>query len=112
MQSQAAVVPEVRARQLVDSEETEALRRENRQLKKDLDVATRLFAPCAGHCKIDRINPSLEGSWQGKWRARYGFRVIGLYQTQEEAEHHIALYASRARRRLRPGKTSAAPPIS
>lgn len=82
--------------------EVAALRRENKRLRQDLEAATPLSTAAPArtrHYKVDRIQ--LEGTWQGKYRARYGFRVIGLYDSEEEAARHISLHAAQAHHRVR-----------
>jgi len=88
-------------------DEIAALRRENKRLKQELKAVTpEAVTPLSTaspsrtrHYKVDRIQ--LEGTWQGKYRARYGFRVIGLYDSEEEAARHISLHAAQAHHRVR-----------
>jgi mRNA-degrading endonuclease RelE of RelBE toxin-antitoxin system len=77
-----------------------SLQRENRRLLQTLEAASKLLQPSGNrHYKIDRIH--LKGGWEGKWRARYGFRVIGIYDTEDEAVRHVALHSAHANMRVR-----------
>ena len=80
-----------------DRRYVEGLERENRQLKLMVHspAGSALTAASAGagssmqgKYRVDRLS---EGFWDGLYRARCGFRVIGLYETEQEAWHEASL---------------------
>ena len=92
---------------LSSGDESSALRMENMQLRQELDRTRRLLGaskPCK--YKIDKYNAHLDGACQGKWRLRYGLRVIGSYETEDEAKYHLALHWSQLQRRIRVSSSS------
>jgi hypothetical protein len=53
------------------------------------------------------IEQMTEGFWDGVYRVRCGFRVVGYFETQQEARDHACLDYATAQQRIRRATTAA-----
>ena len=84
------------------------------ELRRQLDLSHRLLKRSGAHV-IDPMPPShsanyriermSEGFWEGKYRASCGFRVIGLFDTRQEAWDSSCLDHAQNERRIQPRRS-------
>ena len=85
------------------------LERENRELRRQLLLATddtagdtTVGASSSATLSRYHVERMVEGFWDGKYRARCGFRVLGLYDTEQEAANNICLDFAAVQARVKP----------
>ena len=66
-------------------------------------LSTPLHQQLESNYRVDKLT---EGFWGGCFRVRYGFRVIGIFKTMEEALDHTCLDLAVAKARIRPARLS------
>ena len=86
------------------------LEAENRELRRKLQQLTDLCrdptsasqSPATAPPSRYHVEQMSEGFWDGLYRARCGFRVIGLYESQQEAQDHACLDYAMVQQRIQP----------
>lgn len=96
------------------------LEAENRELRRKVQQLTDLRDPVGAVLALQsaaaapppqyHVEQMVEGFWDGMYRARCGFRVLGLYETRQEALNHACLDYAVVQQRIQPAAPPAATP--
>lgn len=101
----------------LESQQVAQLEAENRELRRRLKAvadwashedgeAGMVQAAAIASQAAYRVDVLSEGFWDGKYRARCGFRVIGIYDSLEAAWDHACMDFAMSSARIRPTRAS------